>query len=225
LRNSRTWHFDKLMESAPIPSKIIRVDQRYRHLAQDVSSNGEPVQERNQAAEPREQEEEPALGDRADEPLLIREQKGRTVMGRGHRFFHRRQAESLNILTVAVEVVNTVDALGNIIAQETVTVAAPSVLAVPTIALPSVPSVPAFPSDLTVPAYPWPSGVPSVTVADVGSSVVISEPLTTASGSESSPAPTLFPSTQGYNSTISSECQSHHDANLLLTASRYNIVI
>lgn len=35
----------------------------------------------------------------------------------------------------------------------------PAVPAVPTVALPSVPAVPPFPSDLTVPAYPWPSGV------------------------------------------------------------------
>lgn len=38
----------------------------------------------------------------------------------------------------------------------------PAVPAVPTVALPTVPAVPPFPSDLTVPAYPWPSGVSAV---------------------------------------------------------------
>ncbi|KAF2713054.1 hypothetical protein K504DRAFT_472534 [Pleomassaria siparia CBS 279.74] len=135
-------------------------------------------------------------------------------MGRAHRMFHRRAAEKPSkILTVIVDVIATVDTNGSVIGLATSTpgLADISVQAVPTIVLPSVPAVPPFPSDLTVPAYPWSSGVPAA------------EPLASTSipAPSSSPAPTLIaisesssafssdlssmlPSTFSFNSTISS---------------------
>lgn len=130
------------------------------------------------------------------ESLLIREQKGRTVMGKPHRLFHRRQAQNTpNVLTVNVEVVATLDATGNVIGQETVTPAVATVAAVP-----SVPSVPPFPSDLTVPAYPWPSGVPTVQATDTSAQPASTAPAVTSVGFSSS----IFPTASGYNSTSSS---------------------
>lgn len=188
------------MDTAALPSRISRVDTRYRHWARNVSPKKEAEQEQES------EEEEAPLHDGVGEPLLIREQKGRVVMGRAHRDFHRRAAqEASNILTIPVEVVATLDESGNIIGQQTVTASIPGVPAVPTAPLPSVPSVPAFPSDLTVPAYPWPSGVPSATAqtATTGSQVVTSAPVS-ATTEESSVLPTAFPSSSGFNSTASS---------------------
>lgn len=183
------------MESASRPTKISRVDLRYRHQAQDVSPEGESVRRREAELERKEAE---FPKDDVKEPLLIRELKGRPIMGRAHRMFHRRQAEPSNILTVAVEVIATVDPSGNIIAQETVTQS-----------FPQVPSVPAFPSDLTVPAYPWPSGVPSV-IPGLSSQSVISSPAPTSAptpdlSSVPTPIPTTVPASLGFNSTTSSE--------------------
>lgn len=192
------------METARKPTKISRVDLRYRHFAQDVSPNKKSVRERKPGSAEKEAE---VLDKNGGELLLIREQKGRPVMGSAHQMFHRRQAASKNILTVNIEVVATVDGDGNIIAQETVTPVLPSVPAVPTDPLPSVPSVPAFPSDLLPPSYPWPSGVPS---ASLSSQLVISSPVPTSAPASTPgvtpPVPSQALPSLGFNSTISSEC-------------------
>ncbi|KAF2249468.1 hypothetical protein BU26DRAFT_318572 [Trematosphaeria pertusa] len=180
------------METIALPSRISRVDSRYRHWAQDVSPQGKAVQRPRREEE---EQEEALLHDSLDEPLLLREQKGRAVMGRAHRLFHRRaEQKTSRTLTVKVEVVATLDASGNIIGQETATASIPQVPAVPTDPLPSVPAVPPFPSDLTVPAYPWPSGVPTGVAGGSGTQVVISP----------APTSTALPSSAGFNSTIPS---------------------
>ncbi|KAI1675588.1 hypothetical protein L13192_02335 [Pyrenophora tritici-repentis] len=149
------------------------------------------------------QEEHPAPASCEPEPR-------REDMGRAHRFFHRRAAHgNTRVVTVAVEVVATVDTNGKLVAEETLapvtpqvptpavtaavpasqpsvrpaaqqplpSVQLPAVPAVPTVALPvlpvvpavptvpvpvlpSVPAVPPFPSDLTVPGYPYSTDVP-----------------------------------------------------------------
>jgi hypothetical protein len=186
-------------------SRKSRVDNRYRHWAQDVAPRKETVGKRT--AVRGEKEGDPLL-EHGEEPLLIREQRGRPVMGRAHRAFHRQAAPapSPNVLTVGVQVVATLDATGGIIAQETITPALPPALpsaiisalpsvvnqalpslpvvpsvppfpSFPSAAVPSVPSVPPFPSDLTVPAYPAPPAVSSVlTVAPISSALVSSAP-------------------------------------------------
>lgn len=177
------------MERSPLPTRISRVDLRYRRRTRDLAPRGDPA-----PGQGVQKEEEAPLHD-VDEPLLIREQKGRAVMGRAHQQFHRRgPQQATHILTVSVQVIATLDSSGNLIGQETVT---PTIPTVPT-SLPVVPTVPAFPSDLTVPAYPWPSGVPSAQA--ISGSGLISAPFPTVA----SVAPTAFPSVSGFNSTTSS---------------------
>jgi hypothetical protein len=206
-----------------------RVDNRYRHWAQDVAPRKETVGKRT--AVRGEKEGDPLL-EHGEEPLLIREQRGRPVMGRAHRAFHRQAAPapSPNVLTVGVQVVATLDATGGIVAQETITPALipalpsvvnqalPSLPVVPSVppfpsfpsaAVPSVPSVPPFPSDLTVPAYPAPPAVSSVpTVAPISSALVSSAPVSstvpTPTAIANSIAQTSFPSSS-FNGTTTSE--------------------
>ncbi|KAF2125870.1 hypothetical protein P153DRAFT_95458 [Dothidotthia symphoricarpi CBS 119687] len=66
-----------------------------------------------------------------DAPLLVREERRRSVMGKDHRQFHRRvaQASPSGVLTVGVEVVMTVDGAGSTLTHETVTQSAPTVVA------------------------------------------------------------------------------------------------
>ncbi|KAF2175674.1 hypothetical protein K469DRAFT_56057 [Zopfia rhizophila CBS 207.26] len=189
------------------PSKRKRLSriERYRHFAEEVS----PKETEKEFELGLPEDEEELLFDDVNEPLLIREKKGRTVMGRGHRMFHRRQAEGpKNILTIVVDVVATVDVNGNIIGKETSTPVVQAAGVVPT-----VPAVPPFPSDLTVPAipavptvplpsvpaYPWPSGVPSIQGARPSSQLVISSPAQTSEAS--SGIKTALPTA---NSSISS---------------------
>ncbi|KAL1600726.1 hypothetical protein SLS60_007114 [Paraconiothyrium brasiliense] len=212
------------MDTVPLPTRIIRIDSRYRHRAQDVVKK-EPAQVQV------EEEEETSQG--VGEPLLIREQKGRAVMGKAHRLFHRRSAQvTPNVKTVNVQVVQTLDSAGNVVGQATATpgvdttpaavvpsvataaAVEPSIIqsaaAEPSVAtaaavLPSVPSVPPFPSDLivpSVPAYPWPSGVPTAAAA---------ETTAQSAAPESTTAPilsTVFSTVSGYNSTTSSTTSS-----------------
>jgi hypothetical protein len=194
------------MEVAIRPSKISRVDRRYHHLAQDVVPRRETVQQQEATSEEDEEEEEVVRD--AEEPLLLREQKPRRVMGRAHRMFHRRQAQPSNTLTVAVEVVATINDQGMIIAQETRTLTATP--GIPTIQqLPSVPPVPPFPSDLavpSVPAFPFPSGVPTAQPLSVTPQDYLSSPPPTStilSDFTSILTPGILSS--GYNSTTSSE--------------------
>ncbi|KAF2729188.1 hypothetical protein EJ04DRAFT_76783 [Polyplosphaeria fusca] len=186
------------MESAPIPRKISRIESRYRHLAQDLSRRDASAEPHEEGATQKEED--------LDEPLLIREKKGRVVMGRGHRMFHRRQAEPSNVLTMVVEVVATIDTNGNIITQETNTPGVPLVPAVPTAPLPSVPAVPPFPTELTVPAYPWPSGIPSAPLAALPSSQLIISSSVSSVDQASTAAPSA--SSIGFNSTVSSTLPS-----------------
>ncbi|KAF2994697.1 hypothetical protein E8E13_002595 [Curvularia kusanoi] len=74
----------------------------------------------------------------------------------------------------------TVPVVPSVLAEPTVSFAlpvVPAVPAVPSVALPSVPAVPPFPSDLTVPAYPYGSG------ASVASSVTASSSASSAASS------------------------------------------
>ncbi|KAH4112952.1 hypothetical protein HBI64_155450 [Parastagonospora nodorum] len=81
----------------------------------------------------------------------------------------------------------------------------PAVPAVPTVALPVVPSVPPFPSDLTVPAYPFSSGVPALAVDTSTGSLTPSPAPTSMSGSSISPSSLLLASLiPASNSTIPS---------------------
>ncbi|KAF2785987.1 hypothetical protein K505DRAFT_156395 [Melanomma pulvis-pyrius CBS 109.77] len=179
------------METVARASKISRVDLRYRHRAQDVLPK-----------DGQEQDDEPESPDDVDEPLLIREQKGRAVMGRAHRMFHRRPAvEPSKVLTVIVDVVATVDASGNVIGLATSTPGLVNVQALPTVVLPSVPAVPPFPSDLTVPAYPWPSGVPTAVLSTSTSPSPTS--TSTATSRSSSAVSSSLASSIGFNSTSS----------------------
>ncbi|KAF2257496.1 hypothetical protein CC78DRAFT_588497 [Lojkania enalia] len=186
------------MEPGPIPSKISRIDSRYRHLAQDLSRKEVLVHSRELLVEKNEQV--------VDEPLLVREQKGRAVMGRAHRMFHRRQAvEPANVLTMVVEVIATVDVNGNVIAQQTNPPILPSVPPLPTDPLPQVPSVPSFPSlempkVPTVVAYPFTSGELPISPTTTSLQNTVSAPLSTA---ESSPHSSAVPSL-GFNSTSAS---------------------
>lgn len=191
------------METATKPSKISRVDIRYRHQAEDVFYGDEFVRDRE--AESGEEEEELPV-ENVDEPLLSREQKGRLVMGRAHRVFHRQQAE-LKTRTVIVEVVSSVDVL---VARATEN--APADPVAPTGVLPSVPAVPPFPTDLivpSVPGYPFQSGVPSLQTQDPTSQPGVTPsapaPTQTTLIDPVSRLPSQNPSSFGFNSTISSE--------------------
>ncbi|KAF2628290.1 hypothetical protein BU25DRAFT_431075 [Macroventuria anomochaeta] len=90
-----------------------RVDSRnHRHAQYTLTEK-----ELDRRTKPYEEEE-----DYADEPLLIREHKRRTVMSNSHRRFHRRAPQAgTNVKTVNVEVVATLDTAGNVVAQTTVT--------------------------------------------------------------------------------------------------------
>jgi hypothetical protein len=220
------------MDSIATPTRISRVDSRYRHRAQDV-----PIHTRSA---PTLNEEE---GDSSG-----REPRGRDSMSRHHRFFHRRAAQNTRVVTVAVEVVATVDTNGVLVAKETrapvtppassvptetavalaVSVgsvqqvlpsavlpavslpAVPSVPPMPTAVLPSVPSVPSvppFPSDLNVPAYPFSSGASVYQVVATPDAVSASPIPTSAPESTATPsaAPALVsPISSLANSTISS---------------------
>ncbi|CAI6333231.1 unnamed protein product [Periconia digitata] len=132
---------------------------------------------------------------------------GRAVMRKAHGIFHRRQGQATNVLTVNVEVINSVDPDGKIVAQQTVTPAAPTVAAVPSVpavppppalSVPTVPAVPAFPSDLTVPTVP---GYPFVSDAAVPSASSAQQPITSGTPA---PAPTSALTSSNSNSTFSS---------------------
>lgn len=96
------------MDPVATPTRISRVDSRFRHRAQIVP----PPQER--APESAEKEEE------STKEHFVPEPRARDSMSRGHRFFHRRAAlGNTKTVAVAVEVVATVDTNGNLVAQET----------------------------------------------------------------------------------------------------------
>ncbi|KAF2686112.1 hypothetical protein K458DRAFT_208595 [Lentithecium fluviatile CBS 122367] len=176
------------MDTAPGPSRISRVDLRYRHRAQHAPPAGEIAPEQDAGEEGDQRRAD------VDEPLLVREQRGRAVMGEGHRQFHRRAAQAASrVLTISVNVEQTVDLAGNVVGVATVTPVLPVVPPVPTNGVPTVPTVPPFPSDLvvpTVPSYPFPAAATTPTVT-------ASAPTATAP----SILPTTFPVS---NSTISS---------------------
>ncbi|KAF2275528.1 uncharacterized protein EI97DRAFT_77565 [Westerdykella ornata] len=179
------------MSPATTPIKPSRVDSRYRHLPQDLRIRANPSDGEEIA---REQKDEQSVKAREGHPQLTREQSAESIMGRPHHFFHRRQAPPTNTVTVAVEVVATVNANGAVITQETRTLP-------PAVALPSVPAVPPFPSDLhppPVPAFPFPSGVLSVhPISQATYPAPVPTPETTA-------AVRKFASTFALNSTTSS---------------------
>ncbi|KAK7183265.1 hypothetical protein PSPO01_10812 [Paraphaeosphaeria sporulosa] len=207
---------------APVASSAPKpIDSRHRHQAQDFVKR-DPVQV----------QEEDSVDD-AGEPLLIREHRGRAVMGKAHRLFHRRAAQvTPNILTVNVEVVATLDSAGNVVGQATATpaiggttlipAAVVSTVATDAVVLPSVPSVPAvppFPSDLnvpSVPAYPWPSGVP--TVAAVAATTQAAAPESTPAASLSSVG--VFPTASGFNNSTTSITSPSASSSLNSTSSR-----
>ncbi|KAI4688749.1 uncharacterized protein J4E84_004679 [Alternaria hordeiaustralica] len=146
------------MDPVATPPRISRVDSRYRHRAQNVPPQSEPV------PQPEEKEEEPSQVD------FIPELRARDSMSRGHRFFHRRAAlGNTKVVTVAVEVVGTVDTSGSFIAQETmapVTPQSPDAPALPTAAAVAAPSPAPAPSVAPAAQQPLPSapspGVPAV---------------------------------------------------------------
>jgi len=124
---------------------------------------------------PLKQEVEPAPASREPEPR-------RENMGRAHRFFHRRAAHgNTRVVTVAVEVIATVDTNGNLVAEETlapvtpqaptaavtagVPASQPSVRPLAQQPLPSVPlpAVPAVPT-VALPVLPVVPAVPTVPV-------------------------------------------------------------
>lgn len=94
--------------------------------------------------------------------------KGQKVMGKKHRLLHRRLAAESSYPTIA-NVVATVDQNRSAIAVHTVS------------SLPTVPAVPPFPSDLTVPAVPR---VTSVALPSVSAYLFTSTSTTTAAPSE-----------------------------------------
>ncbi|KZM23460.1 uncharacterized protein EKO05_0003298 [Ascochyta rabiei] len=97
----------------------------------------------------------------ADEPLLIREHKRRTVMGNSHRRFHRRASQaSARTLTVNVEVVATLDTAGNVVAQATITQLDSSAPAETTQALPVTNAI-----GVSAPPAVAPSSAPIVAAA------------------------------------------------------------
>ncbi|KAF1967138.1 hypothetical protein BU23DRAFT_301664 [Bimuria novae-zelandiae CBS 107.79] len=211
------------MDTVPLPTKILRIDSRYRHQAQDVAR-------RDAASVQVEEEEETSRG--AGEPLLIREQKGRVIMGKAHRLFHRRQVHATaNVLTINVEVIATLDSAGNVLGKVTST---PALEATAAAALPSVPSVPPFPSDLnvpSVPAFPWPSGVPTAVTTTgetptAGTAETSVQPvMSLTSVPTSTPLSILtsvdtFPSASSYNLTTTRTTSSSTLLSLNTTSSR-----
>lgn len=157
----------KVMEYPSKRQKISRIQVGYRR-AVEVGKLSDEIQIGDfEAKSPEEDSQPPSQEPR--EPLLIREMKGRKVMGKKHRLLHRRQAAESSYLTI-VNVVATVDQNGSAIAVQTV----PSLL--------TVPAVPPFPSDLTVPAVPQ---VTSVALPSVPAYPFTSTTTTTAAPSES----------------------------------------
>ncbi|KAF1936498.1 hypothetical protein EJ02DRAFT_83298 [Clathrospora elynae] len=146
------------METTATLSRISRVDSRYRHRAQSVP--------------PHEERELEANADEV-EASLDGFPNGRDTMSRGHRLFHRRAARgATQVVTVAVEIVATVDTNGNTVATETraaVTPQDPSpptmvgVAAVSVAPAPSVPSQssPALPAALPAASAPPAPALPS----------------------------------------------------------------
>lgn len=198
------------METATSQSKISRIDSRFRHWAQDFPARAATVEEKERALE--EREEKKRASDNVNEPLLVRELRGRPIMGRGHRMFHR-QAASSNVLTVGVQVVASIDAGGSTIVQGTTTNAVGTAVSTSAVVLPSVPSVPPFPSTLTVPAYPYPSGVPSASTGQSTSQISTSSIPVSVTTSPGASSPTLVPTSSGSNSTSSISSESN-DSNL-----------
>lgn len=219
------------MEYPSKRQKISRIQVGYRRAVEIGKLSGEIQIGDLEAKSPEEDSQPPSQEPR--EPLLIREMKGRKVMGKKHHLLHRRQA-SENSYPTTVNVVATVNQNGSTIAVQT------------TPFLPTVPAVSPFPSDLTVPAVPqvtsvalpsvpaYPFTSTSTTTAASGESVqamgatqiVLSSPLLTSLPIASSVAlgernsttittsfPTTvntdyFSSTIGRNSTISSKTLS-----------------
>lgn len=221
----------KVMEYPSKRQKISRIQVGYRR-AVEVGKLSDDIQIGDFEAKSPEEDSQPPSQEPC-EPLLIREMKGRKVMGKKHRLLHRRQASESSYPTT-VNVVATVNQNGSAIAVQTVPF------------LPTVPAVSPFPSDLTVPAVPQATSValPSVpaypftstttttasgeSVQAMGatSQIVLSSPLSTPLPIASSVAPrehnstiitTSFPTTVntdhfssaiGRNSTISSKTLS-----------------
>jgi hypothetical protein len=189
------------MDTASGPSRIARVDWRHRPRVDSVTQTT-PEQETEEI-----EEEEHYRSAIADETLLAREQRGRTVMSKGHRQFHRRAApDASGVLTVNVNVEQTIDTAGLIVGVQTVTPDLPVVPAYPTAAVPTVPTVPPFPSDLnvpTVPAYPYASSLPATPVPATPSAPTpsVAPAPTVPPTASSSILPTTY---SGFNSTSSS---------------------
>ena len=206
------------MEIAARAPRRSRIEFRFRRSAQDATAQAQPVQEREEKGE-----EEEAFSD-ADESLLDRERKDRTVMGRAHGVFHRQAAPS-KVLTVVVDVVATVDSTGKLLGLATSTPVPVDAQVVPSVVLPSVPPVPPFPSDLTVPAYPWPSGVPPA----VGLSTALSSPLPSSSqvSGASSVVSSAFPVTSlaNFSSTTPSRSLIRISRFHLTVRRRYTVII
>ncbi|CAN9281970.1 unnamed protein product [Alternaria alternata] len=146
------------MDPVATPTRISRVDSRFRHRAQIVP----PPQER--APESAEKEEE------STKEHFVPEPRARDSMSRGHRFFHRRAAlGNTKTVAVAVEVVATVDTNGNLVAQETLAPVTPPASNGPTAPIAAaVAATSAGPNPSVAPAaqQPLPSaplpGVPAV---------------------------------------------------------------
>jgi hypothetical protein len=197
------------METASGPSSISRVDTRYRHRSQRLSSTQHTVPEQ----EVEKKEERPSAD--VNESLLVGEERGRTVMGESHRQFHRRAAqEASKVLTALVNVEQTMQG-ADVVGVATVTPAlpvvpavptngVPAVPAVPTDAVPTVPAVPAFPADLTVPSVPgYPFSAAAATPSETLTEPTSTEPTPTV------PTPTestsvVSATSSSFNSTASS---------------------
>lgn len=157
----------KVMEYPSKRQKISRIQVGYRR-AVEVGKLSDDIQIGDfEAKSPEEDSQPPSQEPR--EPLLIREMKGRKVMGKKHRLLHRRQASESSYLPT-VNVVATVNKNGSAIAVQTVPF------------LPTVPAVSPFPSDLTVPAVPQ---VTSVALPSVPAYPFTSTTTTTAASGES----------------------------------------
>ncbi|RYN58447.1 hypothetical protein AA0118_g7203 [Alternaria tenuissima] len=206
------------MDPVATPTRISRVDSRFRHRAQIVP----PPQER--APESAEKEEE------STKEHFVPEPRARDSMSRGHRFFHRRAAlGNTKTVAVAVEVVATVDTNGNLVAQETLApvtppasngptapiaaaVAATSAGPNPSVApaaqqplpsapLPGVPAVPAvptvalpvLPSVPAVPPFPSDLAVPTVPAYPYSTGIPVAQVAVSSDLASASPIPTGGP--------------------------------
>lgn len=157
----------KVMEYPSKRQKISRIQVGYRRAVEVGKLSGEIQIGDLEAKSPEEYSQPPSQEPR--EPLLIREMKGRKVMGKKHRLLHRRQASESSYPTT-VNVVATVSQNGSAIAVQTIPF------------LPTVPAVSPFPSDLTVPAVPQ---VTSVALPSVPAYPFTSTTTTTAASGES----------------------------------------